>query len=105
MHGAGQFGASASFPLRTFEAVRVVGAPDAAAIAAVESAFPGTHVWSECRVGQELSDFERVEDGASFRYAVVNSGAATREELLLRFESIRAALGYRLEPLAAERGP
>lgn len=105
VHGAGPFDVSASFPLRIFEPSRVVDAPDAARLRAVEEAYPGTRVWSECHVGQKLSDFERVEDGASARYAVVNTGAESRPALLERFEAIRAALRYRFEPLGAASGP
>lgn len=98
--GAGPFDASASFPLRVFEPVRVVRAPDAARVRAVEVEFPGTNVWLECAVGQELSDFERLEDGASFRYAVVNTAAEDPAALLARGEAVRAALGFEFEPLA-----
>lgn len=99
VRGAGPYRASASFPLRIFEPVRVVRAPDTARIREVEAAFPGTHVWSECEVGQELSDFERLEDGSSFRYAVVNTGAEDHPALLERAEAVRAALGFEFEPL------
>jgi len=101
---AGPCDASASFPLRVFEPSRVVDAPDPERIRAVEAAFPGAHVWSECRAGDELADFERHEDGASIRYAIVNCGAASRAELLERGEAIRAALGFRFEALPAS-GP
>jgi hypothetical protein len=102
--GAGPCNASASFPLRVFEPLRVVHAPDRQAIRAVEEAFPGTHVWSECRSGDVLADFERAEDGASARYAIVNTGAESHPALLARAEAIHAALGFRLEPLGPGGG-
>lgn len=97
---SGPCAASASFPLRLFEPARVVHAPSAEDVRAVEEAFPGTHVWPECRTGDRFSDFERGEDGASVRYAVFNTGADSREALLERAERIRAALGFRFEPIA-----
>lgn len=99
VHGSGPFDASASFPQRIFEPVRVVSVPDEEGIQAVEAAFPGTHVWSECTVGQELKDFETLEDGASVRYAVINTGARSHPALLERIEAIREALDFRFEPL------
>lgn len=97
--GAGPCAASASFPERVFHPSRVVAAPDEETIRAVEERFPGTHVWSECRAGDELTDFERGEDGASARYAVINTGAESRAALLERVEAVRRELGFRLEPL------
>lgn len=102
-HREGRFAAAASFPLRVFEPSRVLAAPSAAEIAAAEAAFPGALVWSECAVGEELADFEQGEDGASHRYAVVNLGGASREDLDARLAALRARLGYRIRPRAAAR--
>jgi biotin carboxylase len=96
---AGPFGVASSVPLRIFEPSRVLHAPDAAAIRAVEEQFPGTLVWSECETGQELSDFESAEDGVSARYAVVNTGAEDPAALDRRIAAIGERLGYRFEPL------
>lgn len=95
----GCFGVAASFPLRIFEPMRVRRVPDAERIAEVETAFPGTLVWTECSPGQELTDFESAEDGKSYRYGVVNLGAAHHAELQVRFDTIRRALGFELTPL------
>jgi biotin carboxylase len=91
--------AAASFPLRVFEPVRVRRAPSAERVREVEAMVPGTLVWTECETGQELADFESYEDGRSCRYGVVNVGAEDRAGLLSRFEAVRAALGFELEPL------
>jgi ATP-grasp domain len=100
VRGAGPYAAAASFPLRVYAPARVCSAPDAAGIARVEALFPGTLVWSECAAGDELADFEVDEDGASHRYAVVNLGAASREDLDARLATVRERLGYELAPLS-----
>jgi len=97
--GEGAFRRASSFPLRTFAPARVLSAPDAARIAEVEREFPGALVWCECEPGQVLADFTSGEDGSSARYAVVNLGAPDAEELLARFEALRARLGFALAPL------
>jgi biotin carboxylase len=96
---AGAFAAAASFPLRVFEPVRVGRAPDAAALRDAEALFPGTLIWSECAAGDELADFERYEDGASHRYAVVNLGGADRGDLERRLAVVCARLDYRMDRL------
>ena len=90
---------AASVPLRVYVPVRVAAAPDAAALRAAESLFPGTRVWNECHADQRLDNFENIEDGKSFRYAVVNLGAPDRETLSRRLVAIEAKLGYRFEAL------
>jgi hypothetical protein len=56
-------------------------------------------VWSECRTGDELADFARGEDGASFRYGIVNLGADSPAERAERIDAIGARLGYEFEAL------
>jgi hypothetical protein len=90
---------ASSFPLRIFEPARVVDAPSAETIAEIEGRFEGTRVWPEASTGDRLEDFESLEDGRSFRYAVLNLGAADRDSLFLKFEEVKRALGYRFEPL------
>ena len=98
--GAGRYRAAASFPLRVFEPCRVARAPGPEAIAAAEASFPETLVWSECEAGQELSEFEVGEDGASHRYAVVNLGGDAREALDAGLAEVRKRLAYEMGPLA-----
>lgn len=90
----GAYAFASSFPLRVFEPVRVLQAPTADDIRSAEALFPGTLVWNECRTGQMLADFERIEDGQSCRYAVVNLGADSRDALDARLAGIRQRLGY-----------
>jgi biotin carboxylase len=97
--GAGPYAVAASFPLRTFEEVRVVRAPSPEDVAAAEAIHPGTLVWVECAAGGELADFDRYEDGFSCRYGIVNLGASDRDALLARYEEVRQRLGFELERL------
>jgi hypothetical protein len=97
--GRGEFAAAASLPLRVFEPMRVLAAPDARDVSAAEALFPQTLVWSECTAGEELADFEVDEDGGSHRYAVVNLGGASRVQIGERCEAVEARLGFRMQPL------
>ncbi len=92
--GEGAHAMATSFPLRVFEPCRVVSAPDEETVQRVESTVPGTRVWVEVEPGQVLADFERFEDGHSHRYAVVNLGAASRQEMVTRLEDVQRMLGF-----------
>jgi biotin carboxylase len=97
---AGTHAFAASYPLRVFEPVRVLAAPDDADVEAAQALFPGTLVWNEVRTGDVLADFAR-EDGHSHRYAVVNVGASSAAEAAARRDAVVARLGYRFESAAA----
>jgi len=90
---------ASSFTLRIFAPARLVEAPSAEEIAEIEKRFDGTRIWPEAAKGDRLEDFESLEDGRSFRYAVVNLAAPDRDSLFQRFEEVRSALGYHFEPL------
>jgi biotin carboxylase len=90
---------ASSFPLRIFEPARVAEGPSADRIADIERRFEGTRIWPETAEGDVLDDFESLEDGRSFRYAVVNVGAPDRDSLFQRFEEVTRSLGYRFESL------
>ncbi len=92
-------GVACSRPLRIYEPVVVARAPDAERRRAVEEEFPGTIVWLECAEGDKLANFERMEDGQSCRYAIVNTGAPDRPSLLARLDAIRDRLGFEMRPL------
>jgi hypothetical protein len=85
---------ASSFPLRIFEPARVTEAPSPERVAEIEERFEGTRIWTEVAKGDRLEDFESLEDGRSFRYAVVNLAARDRDSLFLRFEDVRRALGF-----------
>jgi hypothetical protein len=96
----GRHRVASSFPLRIFEPSRVVQAPTENDIRTAESLHDGTTlVWPECAQGDSLDDFERFEDGKSYRYAVVNVGGPDREQVQRRLEEVRRSLSYRFEPL------
>lgn len=92
---AGRFPWAASHPLRIFEPAVAARVPDADDVAAAQAMFPGTLVWNEVRGGDRLDDFETMDDGHSYRYAVVNLGAPTREALAARRDAVLERLGYR----------
>lgn len=95
--GAGHNRLASSHPLRVLEPVRVSRAPTPEDIAAAAALFPETLVWNECRSGDRLENFSRGEDGASFRYGVVNLGADTPEEREQRLAAVCARLAYAFE--------
>jgi biotin carboxylase len=90
---------ASSFPLRIFEPARVTEAPSPERIAEIEERFDATRIWTEVAMGDRLEDFESLEDGRSFRYAVVNLAAPDRDSLFRRLEEVTRALGYRFGPL------
>jgi hypothetical protein len=97
--GAGRYRLASSYPLRVFEPVRVLRAPSQADLAAAAALHAQTLVWTECAAGDALAEFAAGEDGASFRYAVVNLGADTAAERDARFAEVCARLGYAFAPL------
>jgi hypothetical protein len=97
--GAGRHRIASSYPLRVLEPVRVVRAPSPDDVAAASALYGQTLVWTECAAGDALSEFAAGEDGASFRYAVVNLGADTVAERDARFERVCARLGYAFAPI------
>jgi hypothetical protein len=99
VRGAGRYRTASSHPLRVLEPVRVRRAPSADDLAAAAALYPETLVWTECRSGDALADFARGEDGASFRYGIVNLGADSPAERAERIDAIGARLGYEFEPL------
>lgn len=92
--GEGPYAQASSFPLRTYEPVRVERVPTADDVQRAAAPYPETLIWIEVEAGWELSDFETGEDGHSYRYAVVNLGADSRRELLARLRAVREALGF-----------
>jgi len=96
--GVAAYRMAASYPLRVFAPVRVLRAPGPAEVRGVEERFPGTLVWSEVEAGQTLTDFVRLEDGASARYGVLNLGADDARGLEERRDEMLAALGFAFAP-------
>ena len=99
----GRYAMATSFPLRTFEPVQVLDAPDAQRIDSAAALYPGTLIWNECTAGNTLADFDSFEDGASARYGVVNLGADSRAELNARIAAVRQHLGHRFGSLGSDQ--
>ena len=91
--GRGKFAVAASFVLRTFLDKKVLETPDAAHLAEIERRFPDAIVQVLCKKGKWLS--REPQDMKSYRYAVVNMGAQSFEELEAAFEEARALLPFR----------
>ncbi|HEX5053115.1 MAG TPA: hypothetical protein VFZ65_15175 [Planctomycetota bacterium] len=98
--GAGTFACAASYPLRVFDPVRVVRAPDAGDIAAACRLSPQALVWNEVHTGELLTDFASADDGQSFRYGVVNVAAGRSAELTTHRDAVLRRLDYRFEVCA-----
>lgn len=97
--GSGSFRMASSIPLRVYEPVRAMEVPTVERIERVRADHPGTLIWNEIQAGDELAEFDRLEDGFSCRYGVINLGADNREQLWKKFQQIYSALGYRFEPI------
>jgi hypothetical protein len=98
---AGAYPAAASVPLRVFRPARVERVPPPEEVRAVEAAFPGVRVWTECAQGEILEDFESLDDGHSARYGVINLGGRHAEDAASRAAAVIDALDFRLTPLPA----
>lgn len=94
---AGKYQSASSFALRTFDRVIARKVPDRERLAEVEQRYPDTLIWWECEAGQDLSDFETIEDGQSYRYAVINIGGDSRAELQDKLADINRDLAYEFQ--------
>jgi biotin carboxylase len=93
----GPYSFAASCVLRTFEDCLVVGLPSQDQLASVAELYPDVRVELHATVGRKLSD--ELQDGASYRYGVINLGGRDRAQVLERFEHCREWLGISLLPL------
>jgi hypothetical protein len=90
--GAGPDRAAASFVMRRFEDAFVARVPSEREIRDVAERFPGTSVKVLCKVGERLSAQD--QDVGSFRYAIINMSAPTREELFARYDEVERSLPF-----------
>ncbi len=88
---------ASSVVLRTFEDCLARALPSEDDIASLEAEHPGIRVEVHAALGKKLSD--ELQDGASYRYGVVNLGGTGLEDVLARFERYRARLGIELVPV------
>lgn len=94
--GRGRDRVAASFVMRRFSDARVLAVPGQEAIADLRARYPGTTVKILCAQGDRLSEHD--QDVGSFRYAIVNMGAQSEEELHARYAEARRTLHFELEP-------
>jgi hypothetical protein len=97
--GQGPHRIAASFVRRRFADARVVRAPGDADLARLAAALPDCHVELLAREGDRLS--ELAQDSYSFRYAVINLGAADATALAERYALACRLLPYEFAPAAA----
>lgn len=93
----GKYRFAASYVLRTFEDCLVAALPSEEKLAEIERAHPDIRVEIHATPGRKLSD--ELQDGASYRYGIVNLGGRDRAEVLAKFEACRAELGIVLVPV------
>ena len=90
--GAGEFRCAASCVMRLFEDRRVLSVPTPGQIEALRRRFPDVRVEVTAAPGRLLS--EGFQDGQSYRYAVVNLGADSWDQLDEKFDECAAALPF-----------
>ena len=93
------FAAAASVVARVFDDRVVRRVPSPADIASLQSRFPDARLKVLCREGARLS--EELQDGKSFRYALLNLGGDDREHIAARYAEAMRGLHFELEPVAA----
>ncbi|MDN3524497.1 ATP-grasp domain-containing protein [Halomonas sabkhae] len=95
----GDFAIAGKFFHRVFFTDAVVTrVPDAAAIKALEKAFPGTVIALQVEAGQRLSSLPE-QDSYSFALAYIWMGAASVEQLLENFDCLVAQLDFAFDDI------
>ena len=92
-----QYRVAASFVLRLFTDMSVARVPSPLELAAFQGRFPGARLKVLCREGQRLSD--ELQDGNSFRYAVLNLGDDSARHLGERFAEAIDCLRFDFAPV------
>jgi biotin carboxylase len=90
---------AASCVLRTFEDCLVTRLPSADQLAGLAELYPDVRMELHAAVGRKLSD--DMQDGASYRYGVINLGGRDRAQVLERFARCRERLGIALLPVGS----
>jgi len=95
----GSLSVASSFVRRSFRDAEVTAIPDENAVSAVCDRYPITLVKYYHGAGDRLSDNAHQFDGRSYRYAVFNMCAGSKEELLHNFDEARRHLDPILVPI------
>ncbi len=90
--GAGEFGAAASFVLRRFDGREVKHVPGQAQIDAMQQRYPDARLMLYLKRGAGLA--REMKWLGSYRYAVLNLGGASAEDLYQRYDDIRRELAF-----------
>ncbi len=100
-HRQGAYQFAASCVLRTFEDRLVAALPSEDELAALEHLYPDIRIEVHATAGRKLSD--ELQDGASFRYGIINLGGRDLTDVLQRMETCHAGLGIVLLPVEGVR--
>ncbi len=90
--GEGAFGAAASFVFRRFDGREVTRVPGRAQIDAVQQRYPDARLMLYLKRGSGLA--REMKWLGSYRYAVLNLGGASAEDLHQRYNDIRRELSF-----------
>jgi len=101
-HGQGQFKLAASCVLRTFADRRVLRVPSPEEMNNLSARFADARVEICAAPGSLLSD--AMQDGKSYRYAVINIGADSEAELLDKLDACQSGLDFQFAAVAASGG-
>jgi biotin carboxylase len=94
-----RFGAAASLVSRVFEDQLVKRVPTRDELIRFGERFPEARLKILCREGHRLSD--ELQDGRSYRYALLHLGGESREHVLMRYASALLALDFEFEPVTS----
>lgn len=90
--GEGAFGAAASFVFRRFDGHALTRVPRQAQIDSVHQRYPDARLMLYLKRGASLA--REMKWLGSYRYAVLNLGGASAEDLHQRYDEIRRALAF-----------
>ena len=90
--GEGAFGAAASFVFRRFDGREVTRVPGQAQIESVHQRYPDARLMLYLKRGASLA--REMKWLGSYRYAVLNLGGASTEDLHQRYDEIRRELSF-----------
>lgn len=94
-----RFAAAASLVPRLFEDRRVTRVPGPGDLERLAREFPDARLKVLCREGHRLG--EELQDGSSYRYAVLNIGGDSREHAIARGARALGLLPFGFEPVGA----
>ncbi|MDX6693850.1 MAG: hypothetical protein QOF02_1453 [Blastocatellia bacterium] len=95
--GQGEFKLAASCVLRAFEDRRVLKVPSPHRIDELRAMFPDARIEICVAPGRLLSD--TMQDGKSYRYALINIGADSEADLNAKLDACRSLLDFQFAPL------